>query len=357
MKPTVKTRSRLAKLAEILKGKNRLLIVMQDNPDPDSIAAAVALRKLANTIDNVQCTITHGGSVGRAENRALVRYLGLNLRPWAEIESERFDCIAIVDAQPGTGNICLPAELVPDIVIDHHPLRPATRAARFIDIRSKYGATATILLEYLVQARIEPEIPLATALFYGIRSDTQDLGRKVSRADIEAVDMLYPIVNKRMLGEIQKGEVPPDYFQMLYEALRNARIYDLPLRLSTQVEAAGQAIVTSLGAIDNPDMIAEVADLLLREEKTYWTMCICFSQGKLFISVRTSMEDARADKVIHRVVARKGTGGGHQTYAGGQIPLKKGTKSECESLEKLVQRRFLKTIGSDAQHWQKLISD
>jgi nanoRNase/pAp phosphatase (c-di-AMP/oligoRNAs hydrolase) len=344
MKAAAKTRLRLAKLKELLKGKTRLLIVMQDNPDPDSIAAAAALRKLANILNDIQCTITHGGSVGRAENRALVRYLGLNMRPYKEVELERFDCVAIVDAQPASGNVCLPADVVPDIVIDHHPLRAASRAARLIDIRSKYGATSAILLEYLIHAGIEPDVPLATALFYGIRSDTQDLGRQATRADIEAVAFLFPIANKRMLSEIERGEVPRAYFQMLDEALRNARIYE-------------HAIITGLGQIDNPDMIAEVADLLLREEETYWTMCHGISGDKLLISVRTSKEDARADKVIRRVVTRKGTGGGHQTYAGGQILLKNGTKAECEALERLVHKRFLIAIGCDTQHWQKLIPD
>jgi nanoRNase/pAp phosphatase (c-di-AMP/oligoRNAs hydrolase) len=344
MKPTAKTRKRLSKLEQLLKTKSRLLIVMQDNPDPDSIASAIALRKIANSLNNVQCTIAHGGTVGRAENRALVRYLGLNLRPCTEIEFERFDCTAMVDAQPGTGNTSLPAGMVPDIVIDHHPLRAATRAVKFIDIRREYGATATILLEYLVQAGIEPDIQLATALFYAIRSDTQDLGRQAIKADIEAVALLFPLANKRMLSEIERGEVPRDYFQMLDEALRNAKMYE-------------HTIITSLGQIDNPDMIAEVADLLLREEETYWTLCHGISGGKLFISVRTTKEEARADKIIRRVVARKGTGGGHPAYAGGQIPLKRGTKTECEALIRLVQRRFLKAIGADTKHWQKLISN
>jgi nanoRNase/pAp phosphatase (c-di-AMP/oligoRNAs hydrolase) len=271
-----------------------------------------------------------------------VRYLGLNLRPCAEIEFERFDCVAMVDAQPGTGNTSLPPGMVPDVVIDHHPMRPATRAVQFIDIRSKYGSTSTILLEYLVQAWIETDIQLATALFYGIRSDTQDLGRQATRQDTEAIAYLFPIANKRMLSEIQRGEVPQAYFQMLDEALRNARKYE-------------HAIITDLGQIDNPDMIAEVADLLLREEETYWTLCHGISGGKLFISVRTMKEEARADKIIRRVVARKGTGGGHPAYAGGQIPLKRGTKAECEALIRLVQRRFLKAIGADTKHWQKLI--
>jgi nanoRNase/pAp phosphatase (c-di-AMP/oligoRNAs hydrolase) len=344
VKPTAKTRKRLSKLEQLLKTKSRLLIVMQDNPDPDSIASAIALRKIANSLNNVQCTIAHGGTVGRAENRALVRYLGLNLRPCTEIEFERFDCIAMVDAQPGTGNTSLPAGMVPDIVIDHHPLRAATRAVKFIDIRREYGATATILLEYLIQAGIEPDIQLATALFYAIRSDTQDLGKQAIKADIEAVALLFPLANKRMLSEIQRGSVPRAYFRMLDEALRNARIY-------------GHAVITRLAVLDNPDMIAEVADLLLREDETYWTMCMGISGGKLFISIRTSKEDARADKIIRRVVAGKGTGGGHQTFAGGQIPLQNAAKSQCGSLEKLAQRRFLKAIGVDAKHWQKLISN
>ncbi len=342
MEPVAKTRGRFKKLAELLTGKGRLLIVMQDNPDPDSIASAVALRKLANSLVSAACTIAHGGTVGRAENRALVRYLGLNLRPCAEIEFERFDLIAVVDAQPGTGNCSMPANLVPNIVIDHHFLRPATRAAQFVDIRRHYGATATILLEYLIQGAIVPDTPLATALLYAIRSDTQDLGRQVSHADIEAVAFLLPLANPRMLGEIQRGSVPRAYFQMLHEALRNARIY-------------GQAVITGLGRTDNPDMIAEVADLLLREDETNWAMCTGFTQGKLHISIRASQEGAKADKVIHRVAARKGTGGGHPTYAGGQIPLTKGTQSERGALEKLVRKRFLQAIGADMQRWDTLI--
>jgi nanoRNase/pAp phosphatase (c-di-AMP/oligoRNAs hydrolase) len=344
MKPDTKTRNRLNKLQQLLKTKTRLLIVMQDNPDPDSIASATALRKLANNLDNIQCTIAHGGTVGRAENRALVKYLGLNLHLCSETDFGRFDCIALVDTQPRTGNNSLPDNIVPDIVIDHHPVRPATRAAQFIDIRSKYGATATILLEYLIQAGIEPDTQLATALFYAVRSDTQDLGRQAIRADIEAIARLFPLANKRMLSTIQRGNVPRAYFQMLDVALRNARIYS-------------QAIITSLGVIDNPDMIAEVADLLLRGDETSWTMCTGVSGSKLFISIRTSKEDVRADKVIRRVITRKGTGGGHSTFAGGQIPLTKGTKSELASLEKLVLKRFLKATGADSQQWQKLITN
>jgi len=248
----------------------------------------------------------------------------------------------MVDTQPGTGNNSLPLSIEPDIVIDHHTIRPQTRTVTFTDIRSNYGATSTILVEYLIEAGITPDTPLATALLYGIRSDTQDLGREASRFDIEAIEFLYPYANKRMLGVIQRGKVPRVYYQMLADALRNARVQ-------------GPAIVTDLGEIDNPDMIAEVADLLLREDETTWTMCTGFWKDKLLISIRTSEESNLAEKVIRRIVARRGTGGGHLTYAGGQIPLMSGTKAVREELVQDIQQRFLAAISAQDAEGARLV--
>lgn len=342
MKAAERTGSKLQRLTELFAGKTYMLIAMQDTPDPDSLAAAVALRRLANSLANLQCSIVCGGTVGRGENRALVKYLGLNLRCYEEVDYDKYDLVAMVDTQPGTGNNSLPEGILPDIVIDHHPIHRLTRTVTFTDVRSSYGATATILVEYLIEAGITPDTPLATALLYGINSDTQDLGRESSRSDIEAIEFLYPFANKRMLGVIQRGKVPRVYYQMLANALRNARVQ-------------GPAIITDLGDVDNPDMIAEVADLLLRDDETIWTMCTGCWNDKLLISLRTSEENNLAGKVMKHIVARKGTGGGHQTYAGGQIPLVKGTKAEREEIEKDIEKRFLEIIGAENSPGVRLV--
>lgn len=321
-----------SRLIKIMQGKATLVIVMQDNPDPDSIAAAVALRRLANATAGLKCSIAHGGTVGRGENRTLVRYLNLNLLNCRKVDFKQFDLIGMVDTQPGTGNNSLPDDIIPNFVFDHHPFRRKTRLSGFYDVRRQYGSTSTILLEYLCKAELVPEVPLATAMLYAVRSDTQDLGREATQADVKAIEMLFPIANKRMLSDIQRGSVPKEYFQMLSESLQNARV-------------CGDSIVTHIGQINNPDMIGEVADLFLREDETSWTLCTGFFENKLLISIRTSQERNRADKAIKSIVTRKGTGGGHLTYAGGQIPLKKGTESECRALKKLVERRFLRAAG------------
>ena len=336
------TRQKLKKLQSLWKKCKSLLIVMQDNPDPDAIAAAVALRKLANTA-NLNCSIAHRGSVGRGENRALVKYLNLNLRPFSQIDIQKFDLTAMIDAQPGTGNNPFPPDMVPDIVIDHHPFRKTARKAKLSDVRKTYGATSTIMLEYLLQAGVTPDMQLATALLYGIRSDTQDLGRQATAPDIKAIQTLFPLANKRMLSEIQRGRVQREYFTILSRALCNARCYE-------------KAIITSLEEVTIPDMVGEIADLILREDSTEWACAYAKYHDQILISIRTSQIELEANQVMHKIVSRRGTGGGHDTIAGGQIPLKKQTKSEYARLEKIIRQKCIQAIGVNENRWQKLVT-
>lgn len=327
-----KTLQGLPKLKAVFEGKKTLLIVMQDNPDPDAIASAVGLRELANRLAGISCSLAHGGIVGRAENRAIVRYLNLNLRPMDSVDPQRFDLIAMVDTQPTTGNNLLGDEFIPDIVIDHHPICNATRRSRFTDIRGKYGATSTIIFEYLKVAEIELAVPVATALLYGIRSDTQDLGREAYRADTDAFMALYRSANPRMLSTIANATVPAEYFQELAVALIRARV-------------CGNCLITSVGTVQNPDMIAEVADYLLRLEDTQWVLCHGVYKQRLLLSMRTSDPSVPCGQFMKSIVKGMGTGGGHDTFAGGQVQLTKGTRKERDERERTIRRRYLERLG------------
>lgn len=328
-----RSKQKVNQLRDVLQTHKTMLIVMQDNPDPDSLASAAALRRLSNTLAEMQCSIASGGVIGRGENRALVQYLNLNIRPIHQLDLTNFELVAMVDTQPQTGNNSLPAYIEPDIVIDHHLCRHQTRQCPFTDIRCRYGATSTILYEYLKAAQLDIDPPLATALLYGIRSDTQDLGRDACKADLKALQDLYRYANSRMLSRIQRGQVQRNYFQMLYNALHRAIVY-------------GRAIVVSLGQIDNPDIVAEVADLLLRDESTNWVMAYGFYADKMMISLRTEQDAQPADKIIRRLVARRGYGGGHPSYAGGQIPIDKLPDHLVKALEKLLVERFIRLTGN-----------
>jgi nanoRNase/pAp phosphatase (c-di-AMP/oligoRNAs hydrolase) len=337
-----KTTHKVERLLSLLRGKTSMLIVMQDYPDPDAIAAGTALRELANTKAEVQCSFAHGGTVGRAENRALVDYLDLNLRSIQDLDIDRFDLIAMVDTQPGTGNNSLPHGIIPNIVIDHHSIRHATRKAEFTDVRGRYGATSTILYEYLVAAKIDIEAHLATALVYGIRSDTQDLGNETTRPDIEAYSALYPIANRRMLEEIISRRVPSAYFKLLLRGISGAQVY-------------GPCIVSNLGDTDNPDMIGEIADLLLRREEIVWALCYGRFKGRMLLSLRTSDPLTNAGRIMRAIVGKYGTGGGHHALAGAQIDLTTLTEREHHFRELVLVRRFLSLTGAKGLPPQPLV--
>jgi nanoRNase/pAp phosphatase (c-di-AMP/oligoRNAs hydrolase) len=328
-----RTSRKLAELRKLLSGKSTLLIILQDSPDPDALAGAAGLRRLARGLGGLQCSLACGGSLGRAENRALARYLDLHLRPVEQLSAAGRDVVALVDTQPGHGNTSLPPGLKPHVVLDHHPTRRETRGAPFHDVRSRYGATSTILYEYLKQAAIVPEVPLATALLYGIRSDTQDLGRDATRADIDAYGELYPLANKRMLGVIQRGRVPSEYYRMLAAGLERTWL-------------CGRCLYCEIGTVDNPDMIGEIADLLLRHEEADWSLCWGYHRDRAFLSLRAISGEQRADAVIRRIVARRGTGGGHPSMAGGQIPLGQPAAQGRQRLSRLIRDRYLKATGN-----------
>jgi len=333
---------KLEHLKAILGGKRALLAVTQNYPDPDAVAAAAALRELAHHLAGIPTTIASGGMVGRAENRALVKYLDLPVYRLREIDFSRFDCIALVDTQPKTGNNSLPPEANPDIVIDHHPIRRATRSAPFTDIRSRYGATSTILYEYLHEEGVEIGIPLATALVYGIRSDTQDLGREAHKQDIDAILALYPVANKRMLGEIQSGNTPRSYFRMLEAALRNAKVYR-------------DCVIASVEEIDIPDIVGEIADLMLRDEQSYWALAYGYHENYVLLSLRTADRAADAGKVMRRIVRGMGAGGGHKTMAGGQIPLENGQPGKRKKIEDTIRDRMLRALRIQDREGEKLV--
>jgi len=209
-------------------------------------------------------------------------------------------------------------------------------------VRSRYGATSTILFEYLTELEIKPEAPLATALLYAIRTDTGDLGKAAVLADREAAHALQPLANTRVLSAIQRGRVGSGYFRMLAHALASARL-------------RGPALLADLGEVGNPDILGEVADLLLRHEEVEWVLSQGVHQGVIWVSVRTTQTRVRAVDVVKGIAAGIGTAGGHEMSAGAQLPIQNGKASRA-SIRRTVQRRFLRYVGAEGRASRRLLS-
>jgi nanoRNase/pAp phosphatase (c-di-AMP/oligoRNAs hydrolase) len=299
---------RLRQLLEAVGEAEHVLILPHNDPDPDAIAGAVALRYLLVEKLGVECLIAYEGIIGRAENRALVRYLGNPLQRLQRNDLNPAVPVALLDTQPGTGNNPLAPGAAVTIVIDHHPLLEETATAPFADVRPDVGATSTLLTEYLQAAKIEPTKAIATALFYGIKTDTMGLARNATSADTAAYFYLLPLIDVEALVKIERAQVPPEYFKSLAVTMQTARLYD-------------GVVIAYLGPTTYPDLAAEMADLLLRLQGTKWVICMGLHNDTLFLSVRTRSARGGCRQLARAMVQSEGMAGGHGLLAGGQVPV------------------------------------
>ncbi|HPQ27358.1 MAG TPA: DHH family phosphoesterase [Desulfobacteraceae bacterium] len=322
--------------------KKDILIMCHNNPDPDTIASAAALKFIFSQMLKRKAVIAYGGIVGRAENRLLIRRLKIDMIRIAELNLEDFSVIALVDTQRGTGNNAIPVRIMPDIVIDHHILRKETARCPFFDVRPHYGSSSTILTEYLLELQLEADRKLATALYYGLKTDTQGLSRSATKADLNAFNYLFPRIAPRTLAGIENPSVPKSYYVKFAEALANSIQYS-------------DVIISYMGSLNNPDIPAEMADFLLRMENIRWTLCIGEFKDDLILSVRTSRRGWMAGKIALRIVKGLGTGGGHEKAAGGKINIKDLTADERIQITRKVADRFLKILAANEGAGKPLI--
>jgi nanoRNase/pAp phosphatase (c-di-AMP/oligoRNAs hydrolase) len=336
-------RAKVDRLVQYAKSHERALILTHDNPDPDSIAAGVALAHLLEKLAGVEAIVAYGGIVGRSENRALVKVLKLPVVPVSRVEFDDYDLICMVDTQPEQGNHSLPARHFPDVVIDHHPERPDSHLAPIADVGGPIGATSTLLAEYFKASGLKMPTQVATALFYGIKADTRDLGRQTTRQDIDAYLWLFPMADKDALGEIEHPKLPEEYFVLSHTAIERAQLF-------------GDIVVIDLGEIYAPDMVAEIAERFGFIEGMRWSLAFAEYDDALFFSVRTHDRRMNAGRIIRDVIeAKGGSAGGHGTMAGARLPVKGLSAAALKRLREEVVRDFLDAFGARTRKPRRLV--
>ncbi len=286
--------ARLEQLRGVV-GKGPALILTHDSPDPDALASGLGLAMLFKHAFGLPSDLVYSGLVARAENRAV---LNLLTPDWQFNDNlpdfSPYSAIALVDTQPGAGNNRFPAGRAPDIVIDHHyPRWESLRPVKYVDVRPELGATSSMVYQYLEAAKVQPDPLLATALFYGLQTDTRGLAREASKDDEEIYLKLLARIDRPKLVRVEQAGLSMDYFRAFHHGLEAARVY-------------GRCVIADLGAMHRPDLAAEMADELIRLESARAVMCL----------------------------------------AGGQIPL---DERPVEELAKELEGRFLNLMGEKVE--------
>lgn len=332
------------KFIDSLKPDERILIMTHDNPDPDSIASAAALRYVIMQKTGKRPTIGYGGIIGRAENIAMYRELDIKLTPTSELKIEDYDRLALVDCQPEAGNSPVYNSKMPvSLAIDHHPKHTEEPNSDYLYLNDMMGATASILTYYIMENQIEIPKKLATALFYGIKSETQNLAREAGKIDKQGYNYLFPLIDNVSLSHIENPPRTVEFFHILGRVVRNALVYD------------DDVIIINLNEISVPDLVPQIADMILTLEGMRWSMVMGNVDDLIYLSMRTTDPEGQANKVIKKTIMKDGTCGGHGMMAGGRLEALGKSKTELDALFNTLKTRFLEAMKVKAKRGKRLL--
>ncbi|MCD6272913.1 MAG: DHH family phosphoesterase [Deltaproteobacteria bacterium] len=308
-------------------GKDRVLILI--NADPDAIASAMAVKRLLwRKVSEV--TITNINVIKRPDNILLVRILGLDLINFHKIHLSEFDRFVIVDSQPEHNESF--RQVKPDVVIDHHPV--SSSGINFSDIRPEYGATATIMVEYLKAAKITPSAKLATGLYYAIKTDTNNFVRKTIIEDIRAFQFLYQHANLHMATRIEQADIKPEFLKYFSKALEHKVIKK-------------RKVFAHLGKVINPDVCVLIADFFMRVSSVSWSIVSGIYNKKLVVIFRNDGFGRDAGHTAQKALGDMGPAGGHKSMARAEIrfsDIKIDTSPETEIQEKEILKWIIKKV-------------
>ena len=325
-----------------LKDAESVTFISHVHPDPDSLGSMMGLSHLVETALGKPTRLTRDGVISRAENRAMVDLLDLDLIPVERMTWHGSEALVMVDSQPNTGRHNLDPRVPLYAVIDHHDTPGELDGVPFVDVRRSLGATCSLVTSYLMEQDVAIPPRLATGLLYGIETELSGYPREASSLDDSALLYLYPLADKDLLARIRNARLPQSHFHCMLQALQSSFIYD-------------RLIVSWVNELPQPELAAEVVDFLIRFEEIDWAVCGGVYEDKLILSVRAAVEGARAGEMLRQVVGKLGRAGGHDRRAGGTIPLPSTSASAIEQMQSELRRRLLKALHIDECRGQRLV--
>ena len=334
---------RSERLLAAVSGYQEIVVITHDNPDPDAIAGGWALLLLIQQKLEIRARLIGGGEVVRAENRHMLKLLQpplelvQNLQPTTETAAIFVDC-----ELESANHLPITAPLVPVVVIDHHATSKCRQRLPFVDVRPKVAASATIAAGYLREQKLEPSEKLATALQYAIRTETRGSATAHSRLDRAIIQWLTTRANPTWLAEIENAPLSRAYFSDMVLAMQNTFLYD-------------GAAFCLLPRAEGPEVVGEVADLLIRCDGISRVLCGAAFGHDVLLSTRTQRNGEDAALLLQTTIAGIGRGGGHHHRAGGKISgISAGRITDA--LEDDLRDRWLAACHIDRERGTRLVA-
>ena len=295
------------KLKSMVRENDTLAVLMYGSPDPDAVASAMALREILNrTSPLARCVFVATEPVSRHQNAEFIREMKVEILMLDKVDLREFRLIAIVDAQPTFFGDRL-GGIKPQIVLDHHPCKTVWHAS-LADVRTSYGALATMMTEYLLAARVKISKRIYTALLYAIKSDTNNFEREASMEDIGAYYLTFSRANRQLIRRIELNQIPYGYLKYFDHACQRRRRYR-------------DRVIIFLGTVESADACVQVADFFLRVINVYFVIIAGFVKDRMVVVLRGDGYRRDCGAIARNAFSAFGTAGGHRSAARVEIPL------------------------------------
>lgn len=285
-----------------------LAIVNHSNPDPDCIASALALEEIASNENISDTKLLYCGDVSHQQNRAFINLLDISLRhPSAAPSIAEYPSLALVDHSQLDPEFSHPSEFDIEIIIDHHAVSDVSDAA-FVDRRPDYGATATIVIDYLRDLELEPSTKVASALLFALHRERLDHARSPTIREYNAASFIHPYADTELIDQLYSAAYTPATLDAISEAIRRR-------------EVRGSRLVTTVERTTEPDALPQAADYLLHLEGVDTVLVEGVVEDTVRLSARSIDPQLHLGEVLANAFDDVGSAGGHRDMAGAQIPL------------------------------------
>lgn len=304
---------------EIFQKEDDVLVVI--NADPDALASAMAVKRLLRYRVK-SFVIGYPNEIRRLNNLVMVDLLRIPIEKLQNIKPKDYSKKILLDSQPSH---LPPFEKIQfDVVIDHHPMSTGWDAP-FIDIRDDYGAVASIMVEYIRAAEMKPSVPLATALFYAIKVDTNNFEKRATMADAISFRYLFTIANQNLVRKIELSSLRPselNYFKTAFSEMKISK----------------QRLYAHVGRVRNPDILVIIADFLNQVHQISWVIISGIHGERLVVIFRCDGYKKNAGKLAEKIFGKVGSAGGHREAARAEVPLKNLSAGDQDFSTRILKR-------------------
>ncbi|WP_435157756.1 DHH family phosphoesterase [Haladaptatus sp. DFWS20] len=324
-------------LHELLRDLDSLGIVGHTNPDPDCIASALALKQLAMHADTDDVAIFYDGEISHQQNRALINLLDIELNHISTDESvDSYSSLALVDHAHIDPEIPRAPGSEIAIIIDHHPVTDDPEAT-FTDIRPEYGATTSILIDYLRELELEPSSRLASTLLFALHRERLDFIRHPTLREYNAATFICPYVDIEILDQLYGSAYTPATMDAISQAIRRR-------------EVRGSSLASCIGRTSESDALPQAADYLLNLEGVNTVLVEGIVGDSVRMSARSIDPRVNIGAVLNEAFGDIGSADGHRDMARARLQL--GIFADdldddvplFDLLSSRVERRFFDTL-------------